>query len=523
MKKHISSIAIFLKNALKKKRVLIPLIIVVILLGWYFVKSGSGAGEEIITVESATFIQEVSVTGKVVPAKDVDMGFEASGRVAKLNVAIGDTVKAGQLLANLSSGDQWAVVLQRQAKVDAETAKLAEVQKGSRQEDIDIAATEVEGAEITNRQSLQTLVDQIKDSYSKSDDAVRGKADQLFKNPRTVNPEVLAFDNYTLRQTVNDERVRVGEILNAWSVSLDKLTVDTYSDTYISEARTNLAYVRNFFNDLGAGVSALTASDALPQTTIDKYRTDVSSARTSIGTSISSLGTAEQTYKSSVNALKKAREQLALKKAGSTPEQISSQLSVLRSAQADLQSARALYAKTTISAPFDGLITKVDVKEGEIVSSNTNAISMISSSAYELDSFISESDISKVRVGQPARVTLDAYGKDIIFTASVVRVDPAETTVDGVSTYKTELQFSGNDDRIRSGMTANITIQTAEKPASVVIPQEALFLDSGEKTVTVDEAGRRVNKKVVTGGINSDGDIEVISGLSIGDRVVIKK
>ncbi len=518
-----SPIKHFFKNTLRKKKVYIPTLIVLIGLGWYFFSSSSSGKEEIITVQPATFVQEVSVTGKVVPAKDVDMGFEASGRVASLSVKIGDTVKTGQLLAGLSAGDQWAVVMQRQAKVDSETAKLAEVQRGSRQEDIDIATTEAEGAEITARQSLQTLVDQIRDSYSKSDDAVRGKADQLFKNPRTVNPEVLAFDNYTLRQTVNDERVRVGEILASWSTSLGSLSVDTYADTYISDARTNLSYVRNFFNNLGAGVSALTASDALPQVTIDKYRTDVSSARTSIGTSISSLGTAEQTYKSSVNALKKAREQLALKKAGSTQEQIASQLSILRSAQADLQSARALYGKTTIVAPFDGLVTKVDVKEGEIVSSNTNAISMISSSAYELDSFISESDISKVRVGQPARVTLDAYGKDIIFTASVVQVDPAETTVDGVSTYKTELQFTTNDERIRSGMTANITIQTAEKPASVVIPQEALFLDAGEKVVTVDQAGTRVNKKVVTGGINSDGDIEVLSGISIGDRVVIKK
>jgi RND family efflux transporter MFP subunit len=440
-----------------------------------------------------------------------------------VNVKVGDLVKQGQVLASVGSGDQYATVLQRQARVDSEAAKLAEVQRGSRSEDIAIATTELNGARTTYEQNLQALIDQIKDSYTKVDDGVRSKADQLFKNPRTVYPEVIAFDNYALRLSVNDQRLRVGEMLAAWQKSIATLNTSTYSSVYLNEARVNLSIARTFFNDLSEGVSSLTADNALPQTTVDKYKTDISSARSSIGSAITALSAAEQAYKTSQNAYARAQDQLTLKKAGSTIEQINAQAAILKSAQADLQSARAILGRTNIVAPFDGLVTKVDTKEGEIASVNTNVIGMISAASYEIESFISESDIAKVRIDQPAQVTLDAYGKDVVFTAKTVQVDPAETVLDGVSTYKTKLQFTGADERIRSGMTANIIIQTAEKPSAVVIPQKALFLEAGEKMVTIDQGGKRINRKVETGGINAKGDIEVLTGIAVGEKVVVKK
>lgn len=511
------------KKFIFRKRIYIPTIIILAIVGWSFFGNSNSANEELITVQSTTFVQEVGVTGKVIPAKDVDMAFETGGRVSKVNVKVGDMVRQGQVLASVGSGDQYATVLQRQARVDSEAAKLAEVQRGSRAEDITIASTEVEGARVAYEQNLQSLVDQIKDAYAKVDDGVRGKADQLFKNPRTVNPEVLSFENYPLRMSVNEQRLKIGETLSAWSISIGTLTTSTYASSYLTEARTNLSAARNFFNDLSEGVSSLVPSDSFPQTTIDKYKTDISSARTAVSSAISTLSTVEQAYKASQNAYTKSQDQLALKKAGSTIEQINSQAAILKSAQADLQSARAVLAKTSITAPFDGLITKVDTKEGEIASINTNVIGLISASSYEIESYISESDIAKVRIDQSARVTLDAYGKDVVFTAKTVQVDPAETVLDGVSTYKTKLQFTVADERIRSGMTANIIIQTAEKPASVVIPQEALFLEAGEKMVTIDQNGKRVNRKVETGGINAKGEIEVLAGISVGEKVVVKK
>lgn len=509
-------------TVLKKKRVYIPLIVIVLLV-IYTSRGGSGSDMERITVQPETFVQEVAVTGKVVAAENVDMAFETAGRVAEIKVDIGNQVKKGDTLAVLSNGDAWGAVLQRQARVDEESARLQEVRRGPRAEDVNIARAEAEGAEATYRQATQALVDEIKDAYAVSDDSLRSKIDQLYTNPRTVNPEIISFDNYTLKRSLEDQRVRIGEMLRSWQIEADALSVDSYNAVVLDNARKNLSFMRDYLNGLSSAVSGLQANGALTQTVIDKYRTDVSSARTAVGNAVSALTSAELTYKNAVTTRNTKNQQLQIKLVGATEEEILAQAAKLKSAQADLQSARATYAKTIITAPFDGLVTKVDIKLGQAVTAQDNAISMISSQGYEIESFVSESDIAKVSVGQPAKVTLDAYGKEVIFKATVGEVDPAETVQDGVSTYKTKLQFMENDERVRSGMTANITIQTAEKAGTVIVPQEALFLEGGEKTVTVEVDGKKVNKKVVTGGINTEGEIEIVSGLEVGDVVLVEK
>jgi HlyD family secretion protein len=451
------------------------------------------------------------------------MGFEVSGRVSNVNVKVGDKVREGQTLASLSSGDASSNILQRQAILDSEIAKYEQVKKGTRAEDLAIAESEKMGTETTYRQNMQSLVDQIKDSYSKIDDSIRTRVDQLFTNPRSINPEVLAFDDYNLKLSVNDQRLKIGETLIKWQKELLGLNVYTLNEAYIKEAYDNLSNARNFLGDLSTGVSTLRVGGVLSQSILDKYQSDISVARTNISTALSALSSAEQTYRSSKTAAIKAEQQLLLKMNGSTVEDIASQAAQVKSARAQLENARAAFKKTVISAPFSGLVSKVDIKEGEIASPNTPVISLISASSYEMESYISESDISKVKVGQTAKVTLDSYGKEVIFTAKVVQVDPAETVVSGASTYKIKLQFNSNDERIRSGMTANIVIETASRPASIIVPQEAVFLESGEKVITVESNGKTLNKKVETGGINTAGEIEIVSGLEVGDKILIKK
>ncbi|MBU3668403.1 MAG: efflux RND transporter periplasmic adaptor subunit [Candidatus Taylorbacteria bacterium] len=509
-------------SVLKKKRVYMPLIVIIAIIT-FTSRGGNSDTVERITVQPETFVQEVSVTGKVVAAENVDMAFETAGRVAEIKVSIGDQVKKGDTLAVLSNGDAWGNVLQRQARVDEESARLQEVRRGPRAEDVNIARAEAEGALSSYKQATQVLVDEIKDAYAVSDDALRSKIDQLYTNPRTATPEIISFDNYSLKKTLEDQRIRAGEMLTQWERQTNSLSVDTYTASVLQDARKNLTQMRDFLNGLSSAVSGLQANGTLTQTIVDKYRNDISAARTAVGGAITSLTSAELTYKNAVTTRDTKAEQLQIKLSGATSEEILAQAAKLKSTQADLQSARAAYAKTIITAPFDGLITKVDVKLGQTVSTQDNAISMISSAGYEIESFVSESDIAKVSVGQPAKVTLDAYGKEVIFKATVGEVDPAETVQDGVSTYKTKLQFVENDPRIRSGMTANTTIQTAEKAGTVIVPQEALFLEGGEKVVTVEVDGKRVNKNVVTGGINAEGKIEIVSGLNIGDVVIVLK
>ena len=131
-----------------------------------------------------------------------------------------------------------------------------------------------------------------------------------------------------------------------------------------------------------------------------------------------------------------------------------------------------------------------------------------------------EADIAKVAVGNGSLVTLDAYGRDVVFEAKVVAVDPAETIVDGVATYKVTFQFVKNDERVKSGMTANIDIKSASRENVIAVPQRAIIRKNGDQFVRIADGESFREVKVETGLRGSDGNIEIISGINEGDKVI---
>ena len=134
--------------------------------------------------------------------------------------------------------------------------------------------------------------------------------------------------------------------------------------------------------------------------------------------------------------------------------------------------------------------------------------------------------LAKIKSGDTARITLDAYGDEEEFNASVISIEPAETLVEGIPTYKVKLQFDAQDERIKSGMTANIDILTAKKEDVVTIPQRAIITKGGEKLVRIveelpKEKITNINEVTVKTGLRgSNGRIEITEGVKEGDKVV---
>ena len=459
--------------------------------------SNSNGNAQTLLIHKENFKQEVSVSGKVIAAQSVELGFAQGGRIARVYVKVGDTIAEGGLIAEVENGDLRASIAQKQAALDLQKAKLAALQGGRKEE---TAVT----------QTNEALRNAIADSYTKAEDAVYSKLDQFISSPHSTNPQIIITStDSSLKNQVEFSRAAIEQVLTDWRQAVTSLSSESDFSIAAGLAQTNLQKVSLLLADASLLLTRAVTNPSVSQSTLNGYVEDIAGARTSINAAASALTTALTNQKNAAITLT------------ATPEDISAQLAQVRSAEADLDSARAQLRKTQVVAPFGGIITKMDAKAGAVVSSNASQIAMQSRGAYQLESFVPEINIALLKLSNPALVTLDAYGESVLFGAKVVAIDPAETIRDGVSTYRALLQFDTTDARIRTGMTANITITTLEKEGIVSIPQGIVIERDGKKYVQVQEGDVVVEQEVTTGAISSLGNIEILTGLNESDLVVV--
>lgn len=487
----------------------------------FFVFRGNGNGDaETFVVTKRDVVQKVNVSGQVKPASTVDLGFETGGRVAVSYVKVGDKVAVGARLAALSAGDLAAQLREAEATVKSAEAKLTELKRGTRTEDIALYESKVASAKALVGNARVNFQNVLADAYTKADDAVTAKADQLFFNPRSSNPK-LAYTNGDLQLQINLEsgRYTIGIILADWRAR----TSDASDTSFVQFVKDNLDLTKKMLDNIALLANSLSPTSSLSQTIIDGYKTDITTARSNINTAISNLSAAEEKLRSAETALVVSERELSIKKAGSTAEEILTGEAEVERAKAAADNIRAQLGKTVITAPIAGIVSRQDADAGEFVAAGTSLISLISASDFEIEASIPEADIAKVSLGQTARVVLDAYGSESPFEARVVRIDPAETIIDSVSTYKIELQFAQKDDRIRSGMTASIEIESKRNAGVLAIPQRFIKSRDGKRFVFVGAKQKDAREAEVSIGLRgSDGFSEVVGGLTEGDTLILQ-
>lgn len=488
---------------------------------WFLFLKDSTNGIETLAVRAGDFTRSVSVAGTVVAADRVDLGFSQSGRISRTYADVGDAVVVGTILAEIENGELRASILQKEAALEAERAKLFSIREGSRPEEIAVLEAQVLSDETAHAQTRESVVNTIRDAYVKSDDAVRNKVDKFITNPRTENAKIVFLTSNTQTAiTLESKRVSIEKVLLDWQTENANLSAENATQAAV-RAQRYLQQVVDLLEEANTALHSAVTSQNVSATSIADWTSDVATARTTISTSATALTSAVTTEKAAAATLEKDKRNLALTKAGATEADINTQAAQVRSAEADVIYARAQLAKTIIQAPFSGIVTHMDVDAGEIVSPGTSQISMIGRGAFQIESFIPEIHVSLLKIGNPAVVTLDAYGDDAPFPAAIVSIDPAETIQDGISTYRATLQFTDQDPRIKAGMTANIVITTEHKSGIISIPQGVLFSRDGKKYVHVQEQKSIAEREVITGSISSRGDVEIISGLKEGDVVVL--
>jgi RND family efflux transporter MFP subunit len=190
-------------------------------------------------------------------------------------------------------------------------------------------------------------------------------------------------------------------------------------------------------------------------------------------------------------------------------------------ARLDVEETRVALDKRSIRSPIDGVVTDVAARRGELISPGSPAVSVISAADYQISANLPEIDLAKVRPGLRAQVTLDPYGPEALFEAVVTSVSPAEVMVDGVPVYEVILQFVHDDERYRSGLTADVVVFGEVRKDTLAVPARAVIQKNGASYLRILENGQVTERRVRTGLRGSTGNIEILEGLSEGEEVLV--
>lgn len=188
--------------------------------------------------------------------------------------------------------------------------------------------------------------------------------------------------------------------------------------------------------------------------------------------------------------------------------------------------AQAAYDKTQLKAPFDGLVTQVHAHPGELVLPQPVAgplaapiVQIIDDSELDVRADIDEVDSVGLRLGERARLTLDAVpGRS--FEGRVTEIAPAvATALDQSRTVQVKVTVLP-DPALRVGMSADVEIITGEAPHVLLIPSTAVLDRDHKKLVYVDDDGKARTKDLEIGLANWEVS-EVRSGLREGEQVIL--
>jgi len=178
-----------------------------------------------------------------------------------------------------------------------------------------------------------------------------------------------------------------------------------------------------------------------------------------------------------------------------------------------------VYKAIPLISPIEGEVIVATTQPGQTVTTSDAVI--VLSDHLIVRAQVDETDIGKVKVGQKAVLSLDAYPETKI-PASVEHIYYESETVNNVTIYKADLLPENVPLFFRSGMNASVDFVENSKEGALLIPEEAVSKDKEEHYVFVKQANGESRKQIVQLGMSDDKNVEVVSGLSKEDIIILK-
>ncbi len=316
------------------------------------------------------------------------------------------------------------------------------------------------------------------------------------------------------------DKVSSGDVLAKLDTSVLELAL-AQAELTLSTAEYNLDKAQQIYTrpDLNAARAA-----------VSNARSYLRYAELVLATEANSLEQIEfwenEVYQAEVN-LAAAEQRLEEMLAGGESAEVALRRLEVEAARKALEQAQKELDEATITAPFDGLVGAIYVKEGDIIPpptmAPTVAIYFITPTSMELSAEIDEIDIAEVRVGQRAIIEVDALPA-LQLEGTVNLISPVPIIEAGLVLYEVEIGLAiPPDSKVRVGMSATADIIVQQRENALLVPDRAIGHDSqGNPMVRVKLDGQIEERPVVT-GISDGFQTEILDGLGEGEIVVVEK
>lgn len=410
-------------------------------------------------LERGALIAQVGATGTVHSNQTALPAWETSGTIEKINFKVGDRVSKGDGLAELDLTSVPQTVILAQADLIAAERNLENIKNSN------LAKAQAELALANAQDAVNKAKNRVLTYVTRrgSDDIVDSADSQLTIAKGNLDNAEETFEFFKNKPKDDPNYIQA-------------LTMVTSARNALNTAQANYDYVTGKPSNVEVAKNDANYAIALAQ-------------------------------------LEDAQREYDRLKDGPNSDDIAA-------AQARVDGLKATLAMARIEAPFNGTITAINSKTGDLVSPGTLSFRIDDLSRMLIDVSVSEIDINRVKVGQDAVITFDAIlGKT--YPGKVTEVARVADITQGVSNFKVTIELTNIDESVLPGMTAAVNITVAKLEDALLIPNRAVRLSEGDRVVYVLRNGLP-EKVAITLGLNSDTFSELIEGdLKEGDLIIL--
>ena len=517
-----------------KKKIIIPFLIVLILLGYFgyknLVKKEGETRYTLAAVEKGTIVVSVSGSGQISSSDQIDVKPKVSGEVEEIFVEKDQKVKEGDLLLKLKTKDFESAIDDARLALDNAKTALENLKKNKEnsQKDLNDDYEDAFNAISSAFNDLPQMMGTLEPIFTKSSyggdqadiDYYRSVVGLYSGQSFSKNEKENAFLNIKNKyQTIRDEYLSFSkssspEVLEDWL----KKTSDLVRE--ISDLSRNGRDIISFYKET---ISKQSLTPPISLSITETQLTNLTTITTSLDQKFSTLSSLSKT----IDQLKDTILDY--------DNQINSQESTIKQKEDALEKAKENYENCFVRASFDGQIAKVNVEKGDTVSTATSLFTLISDQKIAEIS-LNEVDAAKVKIGQKATLTFDAL-PDLTLTGKVSEIDTVGTVSQGVVSYGVKIVLDTDDERIKPGMSVTADIIVDAKSDILVLPNSTVKSQAGTyyvELVEIPENKREEYLNNKTGvvlpaqpktqqievGISDGSLTEILSGLKEDDIVI---